>query len=75
MGWRIATTRFPRPRRMRMTRRVVWLFPAPVRTAQTETTGTRARIMLARGPISRKPAPAARTTEALCMTVSWETSL
>ena len=39
------TTRRPRARRIAATRRVVWLLPLPVRTAQTETTGTRAASM------------------------------
>src|SRR3972149_5712915 len=34
MGWRITTTFFPCSRRMWATRRVVWLFPLPVRHAQ-----------------------------------------
>ena len=75
MGWRIATTRRPFARRMAATRRVVWLLPAPVRTAHTDTTGTFAFSMLAFGPMSRKSAPQARTWDAWCITVSCETSL
>ena len=75
MGWRTETTRRPFARRRLATRRVVWLLPAPVRTAHTETTGTFAFSMLAFGPISRKSAPQASTSEALCITVSCETSL
>ena len=71
----MATTRIPRFRSSRATRRVVWLLPLPVRTAHTETTLTLARSMVALGPSSRKPAPAASTSEALCITVSWDTSL
>ena len=75
MGWRTTTTRTPLSRRMSATRRAVWLLPAPVRTAQTATTGTLARSIVDRGPISRKSAPADSTSEALCITTSWETSL
>jgi len=55
--------------------REVWLFPDPVRTAHTETTGTLDLSMVVVGPISLKSAPLARTCEALCMTYSWDTSL
>ena len=41
--------------------RVVWLLPAPVRTAHTATTGTFAGSIVASGPSSTKLAPAART--------------
>ncbi len=47
----------------------------PVRTAHTATRGTFDSIMVDRGPMSRKSAPQASTSEALCITVSWETSL
>ena len=59
----------------RATARVVWLLPAPVRTAQTETTGTFAFSMLAFGPDQPEVGAAASTSEALCITVSCETSL
>jgi hypothetical protein len=55
-------------------RRLVWLLPAPVRTAQTATTGLLLGSMVARGPSSRKSAPVASTREALCMTSSWDRS-
>ena len=54
--------------------RVVWLFPHPVRTAQTATTGTRASSIVSCGPRRTKFAPAARTSLALCITYSWLTS-
>jgi hypothetical protein len=75
MGWRTETTRRPFARRMLATRRDVWLLPLPVRTAHTDTTGTEALIIVAFGPMSLKSAPQASTSEALCITVSCETSL
>lgn len=75
MGWRMAATRKPISRKINDTRRVVWLFPAPVRTAQTETTGLTDLTCVVFAPINLKSAPAANTTEALCMTYSWGTSL
>ena len=54
--------------------RVVWLLPEPVRTAQTETTGTVAVSIVARGPSRTKFAPAACTWLALCITDAWLTS-
>ena len=48
--------------------------PHPVRTAQTATTGFVDSIIVARGPSSRKSAPAARTVDALCITSSCERS-
>ena len=74
IGWRTTTTRFPASRRVCATRRVVWLFPEPVRTAQTATVGTSALSVVSFGPSSVKLAPAARTSLALCITYSWETS-
>jgi hypothetical protein len=44
-------------RRMSETRRVVWLFPEPVRTAQTETTGLLDLSWVLFFPITRKSAP------------------
>ena len=52
IGWRTDTTRFPRPRSARTTARLVWLLPAPVRDAQTATTGLLERSMVWRGPNS-----------------------
>ena len=45
--------------RIAATRRVVWLLPEPVRTAQTETTGLRLLIIVSPGPRRTKLAPAA----------------
>jgi hypothetical protein len=75
MGWRITTTPLPQARSRRTTRRVVWLLPLPVRTAHTDTTGTFDLSMVLRDPRSLKSAPAASTIEALCISVSWDTSL
>jgi hypothetical protein len=60
---------------MEITRRVVWDFPQPVRTAQTDTTGTFAGSIVCRGPMSQKSAPDPIARDAWCITVSWETSL
>ena len=62
-------------RKIRETRRVVWLLPQPVRTAPMETTGLDDSTKVLSSPISRKSAPAAMTSEALCITYSWGTSL
>ena len=43
-------------------------------TAETATTGLVLGSMVARGPSSRKSAPAASTAEALCMTSSCDRS-
>jgi len=51
------------------------LLPAPVLTAQIDSTGFFDAIIVARAPRSRKSAPWAITCEALCMTSSWDTSL
>ncbi len=56
-------------------RREVWLLPLPVRTAPTEMIGLLEANIVRRGFSSRKPAPAASTREARCMTVSCDTSL
>src|SRR4029453_15333545 len=53
IGWRTATTLRPAARRISATRLVVWLLPAPVRTAHTATTGTEADSSVCRGP--RRP--------------------
>ncbi len=53
MGWRMATTRLPSPRKISHTRRVVWLLPLPVRTAQMATTGLLEVSMVCFGPIRR----------------------
>ena len=74
MGCRTATTRRPWSRSFRQTRRVVWLFPAPVRTAQTDTTGLVERIEVSLKPSRAKSEPAAITCDALCMTCSCDTS-
>ena len=55
-------------------RRLVWLLPLPVRTAQTATTGLAAWSIVRSGPSSRKSAPAARARDAVCITSSWERS-
>ena len=47
------------------TRRVVWDFPHPVRTAPMATTGLDERSIDAFGPTSRKSAPAAMASDAL----------
>ncbi len=65
MGWRMAATRKPISRRINETRRVVWLLPEPVRTAQTETTGLVDLICVFFMPIRRKSAPAASTVRSL----------
>ena len=67
MGCRTTTTRLPSSRNSRLTRRVVWLLPQPVRTAQTETTGWVERSMVAPAPSSLKFAPQAKTADALCI--------
>ena len=68
---RVTDERHLEPRRrggFRPTRRVVWLFPATRATAQTATTGLVLLIIVSWGPSSRKPAPAARAIDALCIT-------
>ena len=59
MGWRMAATWRPFSLRISATRRLVWLLPEPVRTAQTETTGLRLLIIVSSGPRRTKLAPAA----------------
>ena len=49
----------PASSRMRPTSRLVWLLPAPVRTAHTATTGFSLSSIVERGPSSVKSAPAA----------------
>ena len=70
IGWRTSATRRPASSSVRPTLRLVWLLPQPVRTAQTATTGFDERSMVALGPSKRKSAPAASTSDALCITVS-----
>ncbi len=60
---------------MALTRRVVWLLPQPVRTAQMLMTGLLLFSCVSRSPSSLKSAPQALTRDALCMTSSYETSL
>jgi hypothetical protein len=48
--------------------------PDPVRTAPIDTTGLLDSICVAFVPISRKSAPAASASDALCITYSWLTS-
>ncbi len=48
----MATTFLPIPFRISMTRRVVWLFPTPVRLAVTEITGFVDLIIVLLGPMS-----------------------
>jgi hypothetical protein len=54
--------------------RVVWLFPEPVRTAQTATTGFDEVSAVSCGESSRNDAPAASARDARCITCSWVTS-
>ena len=49
---------------------VVWLFPEPVRTAQTATTGFDEVSIVRCGERRLYVAPAARTREPMCMTCS-----
>ena len=74
MGWRMTATRSPASRSTLTTARLVWLFPAPVRVAQTATTGRAERSMVRRAPRSWKSAPAALALLARCMTSRCETS-
>src|SRR4030043_2102076 len=74
MGWRITTVFRFRFLRGETILGVVWLFPAPVRTAQTAITGLEDFSWGDFGPRSMKSAPHARESEALCITYSWETS-
>ena len=50
MGWRMMTGRTPCASSSPARKREVWLLPAPVRTAQTEITGTEAGTMVLSGP-------------------------
>ena len=74
IGWRTATTFLPAPFRVAATARVVCDFPTPVRTAVTATVGMAGFSIVASGPSSRKFAPAASASLALCITYSCETS-
>ena len=74
IGWRKTATRFPSSRSSCATRRVVWLLPDPVRTAQIATTGFVEVSAVSCGDRSRKPAPAASAFEATCITCSCVTS-
>jgi len=49
---------------------LVWLLPAPVRTAHTATTGLLLGSIVASGPSRVKSAPAASTRDAKCITCS-----
>src|SRR4030043_360777 len=69
IGCLIAATLNPLLFRILATIREVWLFPDPVLTAHTETIGTFDFTIVVLGPISRKSAPLAIASEALCMTV------
>jgi len=60
--------------RISATRRVVWDFPQPVRTAHTATTGFSEATWVEVGPNSQKSAPAAPATAARSITCWWETS-
>jgi len=75
MGCRTTATLFPRWRSSPVIAREVGLFPQPVRTAQTETTGFVDSIMVEDAPSRRKSAPEALTRDALCMTSTCATSL
>ena len=70
IGHRVAHKGDPEPasRSIWPTRRVVWLLPHPVLTAQMATTGLTLGNIVAAGPRRRKSAPAARMAEALCIT-------
>jgi len=70
MGWRIETTFLPASMSMRWILRLVWLLPAPVRTAQTAITGLVLLTMVWSGPRRRKSAPSALTSAERCMTYS-----
>jgi hypothetical protein len=59
----------------RDSQRAVCDLPHPVRTAQTAITGTPASSIVRLGPNNMKSAPAAKVTEALCMTSACSTSL
>ena len=56
------------------TRRVVWLLPEPVRTAQIAATGFDDAIIVSCGERSLKLAPAASAREPMCITCSCVTS-
>ena len=71
MGWRTSATRNPWSSSSRPTAREVWLFPQPVRTAVTATTGRGLVSIVAPGPSRRKSAPVASTRDAWCITSVW----
>ena len=56
-------------------RRETGLLPQPVRTAQTEITGTFATNCVRATPSSQKSAPAATARDARCISVGYATSL
>ncbi len=64
------TTFLPASRSMVWILRVVWLLPAPVRTAQTAMTGFVLLTITWSGPRRRKSAPDALTIAERCMTYS-----
>jgi len=68
------TTFLPASRSMVWILRVVWLLPAPVRTAHTAMTGLVLLTMTLSGPISMKSAPREFTRAERCMTYSYGTS-
>ena len=74
MGWRTATTFFPRSLRIRARNRVVWDFPAPVRTAVTAITGLVDSSIVRVAEQRPKLEPQPMTRLAWCMTYSCETS-
>jgi hypothetical protein len=60
----MTATRSPSPRSSDAILRVAGLFPAPVLTAQTDTTGFFAESMVRRPPKKLKSAPAANARDA-----------
>ena len=64
----MAATFMPASRRTRATALEVWLFPTPVREAQTATTGSLDSIMVRVALGISKPAPRAVTLLDMCMT-------
>ena len=70
----MATTFFPSFLRMLLMKRVVWLLPAPVRTAVMPMTGFDDLIMVLSAPSSSKSQPWAMQRLARCITVAWVTS-
>ena len=64
------TTFLPASRSSTWILRVVWLLPAPVRTAHTAITGFVLLTIVWSGPSRRKSAPSAFTSAERCITYS-----